>query len=191
MTDERIGDEPSLLGAVRQLPRGAGIIFRHYSLAPGARRTLFEKVQRWTRRKQLVLLLAGTAADAARWGAGGFHLSRFARHFPHCREKRAKRLLCSIPVHNLREVREAERYGADLLFLSPLFATRSHPGARPLGRNRFARIATQTRLPVIALGGISVHRPGSFSVTGAYGWAAIDGLTTKRAATLRMRPQSS
>lgn len=45
MTDERIG-EAALLAAVARLPRGrAGIIFRHYRTAPGARRALFDAVR--------------------------------------------------------------------------------------------------------------------------------------------------
>jgi thiamine-phosphate pyrophosphorylase len=75
-------------------------------------------------------------------------------------------------VHSLREIRQAERAGAELLFLSPVFPTRSHPEAKSLGRLRFALLARQTKLPVVALGGMSGQRAKALS--GAYGWAAID-----------------
>ena len=65
MTDERIG-EAALLAAVAQLPRGrAGIIFRHYRTAPGARWALFEAARAIARRRRLMLLLAGTGATYA------------------------------------------------------------------------------------------------------------------------------
>ena len=72
----------------------------------------------------------------------------------------------------------AQRAGADLLFLSPLFPTRSHPDARSLGRVRFAALAHATPLPVIALGGVTARHRRSLAALGAAGWAAIDGLTT-------------
>ena len=63
--------------------------------------------------------------------------------------------------------------GADLLFVSPLFPTRSHPGAPSLGLPRAARIGRGLDLPQIALGGMTAklfrRLRGRFE-----GWAAID-----------------
>ncbi|MEI9852948.1 MAG: hypothetical protein WDN24_21210 [Sphingomonas sp.] len=39
------------------------------------------------------------------------------------------------------------------MFVSPVFATRSHPGARTLGRMRLRLLIAGLRVPVIALGG--------------------------------------
>lgn len=159
MTDERQGR--GLWEALERLPRGAGIVFRHYSLAPAARKALFRKVKGVARRKRLLILVAGAQALAA----DGTH-----GHRPKQRGR-----MSSAPVHDLREIRAAERAGADLLFLSPVFPTRSHPEARVLGRMRFASLARQTRLPVIALGGMDERR--ARGLPNAYGWAAIDAWT--------------
>ncbi|MFW2831380.1 thiamine phosphate synthase [Sphingomonas sp. ID0503] len=161
MTDERQGK--GLLPAVKRLPRGAGIVFRHYSLPPRERRALFEAVRR-AARGRLVLVLAGSARQAAAWRADGWHgpaTARASRPMPH-----------SASAHNAREVRRA----ADILFLSPLFPTRSHPGGRVLGRTRFAALARQARVPVIALGGMTPRNARRLGALGASGWAAIDGL---------------
>ncbi|MDB5699440.1 MAG: hypothetical protein JWN69_2244 [Alphaproteobacteria bacterium] len=167
MTDERQRD--ALWPALEQLPRGAGVVFRHYGLAPGARRALFRAVQGVTRRRGLVLLLAGPPHIAAAWGADGSH----GRH-----NARQSRMLRSAPVHDLREIRSAERAGADLLFLSPAFATQSHQGAIPLGPLRFARLALEARLPVVALGGMTPARARRLAASGIHGWAAIDVWTS-------------
>ena len=161
MTDERQGEK--LWAALERLPRGAGIVFRHYD-APG-RRELFERVRRVARRRDLVLVLAGPPGLAAKWGADGSH----GRH------KGKRDLLRTAPVHDLYEIREAERVGAQLLFLSPVFGTRSHASAKPLGPVRFALLARQTRLPVVAVGGMNARR--ARGLVDAYGWAAIDALT--------------
>ena len=153
MTDERQGG--SLFAAIDRLPAGAGIVFRHYSLDEAERRSLFEQVRQSADDLGLTLVVAGAPVGRA----DGTH-------------NRACTGLRTFSAHNLREVRRAERRGADLIFLSPVFATRSHPGARPLGARRFARLAGQTNLPVIALGGMNEAR--FRRLRGAYGWAGID-----------------
>ena len=153
MTDER--QREALWTALERLPRGAGIVFRHYALAPRARRALFEQVRRVARRRGLVLVVAGDQ----RLAADGFH------------NRRGPGLLTA-SAHDLAELRRAERAGADLVFLSPVFATRSHPGGRSLGRVRFGLIAAQARVPVVALGGIDARK--ARALAGAHGWAAID-----------------
>jgi len=153
MTDERLGD--GLLAAVRRLPDGAGIVFRHYSLAEAARRALFDQVRQAAPGP---ILLAGPPALALAWGADGSH----GRH----------RGATSAPAHDLAEIRAAEAAGASLIFLSPVFPTRSHPGAQILGPEGFSALAGETRIPVIALGGMNAAR--ARRLTAAYGWAGID-----------------
>ncbi len=165
MTDERQGER--LWAALERLPQGAGIVFRHYE-APD-RRMLFERVRRVARRRGLVLVLAGPPDLAGRWGADGSH----GRHRGRTGWTR------TAPAHDLKEMREAERAGAQFLFVSPVFATRSHPMSKPLGPVRFALLARQTRLPVIALGGMDRRR--ARRLAGAYGWAAIDAWTSAAA----------
>lgn len=159
MTDERQGD--GLLPAVERLPaRRAGIVFRHYTLPTAERRALFDRVKAVARRRGLTLLLAGPAVQARIWGADGSH------------GRGRGGGLRTAPAHDLREIRAAERAGAAALFLSPVFPTRSHPGAPALGPERFALLARRTTLPVIALGGLDPER--FERLRGAYGWAAID-----------------
>lgn len=153
MTDERLGD--ALLPTVRRLPAEAGIVFRHYSLDPAERCDLFDRVREAAGDR--LLLLAGPAAE---WGADGSHGRGPAEG------------LRTAPAHDLAEIRAAEQAGAALIFLSPVFATRSHPGGPTLGAERFAALAAQTTLPVVALGGMNGER--FVKLENAYGWAAID-----------------
>ena len=168
MTDERQGD--GLWRALARLPKGGGIVFRHYNVPPAERRALFERVRRVARRKNLILLLADRPQVADAWGADGSHGPGPARGTA----------LRSAPVHNLAEIRAAERAGADFLFLSPVFATRSHPGARALGAVRFGQLALQTGLPVIALGGMTPRCSRRLEQLGAYGWGAIDAWSAQK-----------
>jgi thiamine-phosphate pyrophosphorylase len=157
MTDERQGD--GLWPALARLPRGSGVIFRHHSLPAKERSELFDDVRRVARRNGLVLFVAGTTA----WKADGLH---------HRRPGPPR--FGTAAAHDIAEIRAAERSGATAVLMSPVFATRSHPGAPVLGPLRFAAMMRATRLPVIALGGIDRRRGDRLMKMGAYGWAAID-----------------
>ena len=164
LTDERQGE--ALWTALARLPAGAGVVFRHYGLGLAERRRLFERVRRLTRRRRLLLILAGSPRLARAWRADGVHGRATGRA-----------RLRTAPAHSLREIRAAERVGADLLFVSPVFATRSHPGARPLGPLRFRLLARHARVPVAALGGMDAERAHRL---GVQHWAAIDAWSGTR-----------
>ncbi|MEJ7927020.1 thiamine phosphate synthase [Sphingobium sp. AN641] len=169
MTDERV-DEARLLAAVARLPRGrAGIVFRHYATPARERRALYDKVASLARRRRLILMLGGSARDAVAWRADGWHGRDHRRGAWH--------LLYSRGVHDARELVAAQRSNAMMIFLSPLFATQSHPGAVALGRVRFAALAISATMPVMALGGVSGRHRHRLSGIGAAGWGAIDALT--------------
>ena len=159
MTDERQGD--GLLPALRRLPKGSGVVFRHYSLPLAERRALFATVRRIARARRLVLVLAGSVRLARAWRADGWHGRGAGRGMLH-----------SAPAHDRRELAAAA--GADLVFVSPVYPTRSHPGARTLGRLGFRALARTAMQPAIALGGMDARRRRGL---GAYGWAGIDALT--------------
>lgn len=115
MTDERQGE--GLWTALDRLPRWAGVVFRHYSLGESDRRRLFADMRAIAEPKGLLLLLAGPPELAKAWGADGAH-GRF---------RNPPGMILTTPAHNLVEIRAAERAGANLLFLSPAYPTRSHP----------------------------------------------------------------
>ena len=157
LTDERQGER--LWDAVDRLPRGAGVVVRHYSLAEGEREALARRLLS----RGLTVAYSGSEGAARRIGAHAVYGPGPRGVLPRL-----------YPVHNAREIARAERAGAALLLLSPAFPTRSHPGAHALGPARFSRLAKTTRLPIIALGGMTSDRFRRLSRLGADGWAAID-----------------
>lgn len=176
MTDERLGD--GLWAALDRLPRGSGVVFRHYGLARKDRQALFERVARRCRARGLLLVRAGAnvgrRADGVHGGAKGAGLRTW-------------------PAHTRAQAIAGIRAGADLLFVSPVFPTRSHPGAPALGPVRLGLMLRGLDVPVIALGGMSASRARRLGSLGLHGWAAIDawggasGLQSKRRCRLEAR----
>ncbi|MCA3433128.1 MAG: thiamine phosphate synthase [Roseomonas sp.] len=165
---------PDPRAAMQRLPRGAGVVAR--GLAP----ELLEPVARLARRRGLTLMVAGDgrAALALRAGLHAPDRRESAGLLPFLLARRAApgRLALSIAAHGgQRGAARARRLKPDCLFLSPLFPTKSHPGAPALGALRWARLARGLPAPCMALGGITPARLGAVP-RGAAGVAAIGGL---------------
>jgi thiamine-phosphate pyrophosphorylase len=137
---------PDPLPAVRALPKGFGVVFRHDGAADRAELGL--ALARICRARGLTLVVAGDARLAARLKAG-VHL-RDGRWPGLVRPRRG---LVSSSAHDGATLRRARRAGADLVFLSPVFPTASHAGAAALGPLRWARLALTGG--VYALGGLT------------------------------------
>lgn len=162
ITDAR--NDAVLAHALARLPRGSGMIFRHYHLTEPDRRARFGPVARLARRHGHTVILSGTARQAQAWGADG----AYGAPPQLARGPAPLRLLT---VHSLREIGQANRMRAAAVLLSPVFPTRSHPGGKVLGPARFRLLAARSRVPVIALGGMSAARAHRY---GLRKWAAID-----------------
>jgi len=169
MTDKR--NDTALESAIEGLPPGSGIVFRHYHLDTDDRARRFATVRVLAKRRHHCLLLAGSPALARQWGADGVHGRQ-------CKRSETQGLLQSAPVHNAIEIAQAKANGADLFFLSPAFATRSHPGSPSLSTLQLSRLKNLCGGPVILLGGMTANRFTQLKQLGAYGWAAIDALSS-------------
>lgn len=83
----------------------------------------------------------------------------------------------SARVHNMGELRRALTANVQLLFLSPIFRTRSHPDWRQLPRMRAATLARLPKRSVMALGGMDRRRFRTIQKLGFAGWAGLDAWT--------------
>ena len=155
-------NDAALEQALKQLPRGSGFIFRHNHLPPAQRRARFAQLARLARARGQLVILAGSAAQARAWGADGAYGSPQLL-------ARGPDILRLASVHSLRELARAHR--ADLVLLSPVFSTRSHPGATPLGPLRYRLLAARSAVPVIALGGMTAKTAARLAWPL---WAGID-----------------
>lgn len=163
MTDERIGS--ALPDAIDRLPEGnGGVVFRHHGNSPGDRITLGEKIAERCIERSLTLAVSRDLSLARRLDAALVHNPAEA----------PGTLPFSRSAHSFEETLEAIAAGASLIFLSPLFATRSHPGLEPLSRENARDIIAASPVPVIGLGGMNARRFAERESDGLYGWAGID-----------------
>jgi len=163
MTDDRKADWAR---AARALPPGSVAVVR--ARAADRRRVLAQQLSGLA-----TLLIADDPQLAAQCGAAGVHLPqarmREAAHwrarFPHW--------IITASAHSLRALMGAQYL--DAVFLSPVFATASHPSARALMPARAAFIAAHAPVPVYALGGVTPRNAGLLAPAFS-GIAAISSL---------------
>jgi len=120
------------------------------------------------------LLFVNERVDVAlACGADGVQLGEEALPVAAARRVAGERLLIGRSVHSLEGAIEAEREGADLLVVGTIFATASHPGARPAGVSLLREVASRVSIPVVGIGGIEASNTAQVVEAGAAGVAVI------------------
>ncbi len=166
LSDER--NDQVLERSLRAVATPLGFVFRHYHLPDAERYARYRQLERIARAEGHVVILADSALTAREWGADGIYGAPLALY------PRRRDLIQIATAHNLHEIAQANRIGADAVMLSPVFPTRSHPGAKTLGPARWRTLARHALMPVIALGGMTKRRAHHLDCER---WAAIDGLS--------------
>lgn len=81
--------------------------------------------------------------------------------------------------HNAQELNHAADLGVDFAVLSPVLATKSHPGADTLGWETFSDLVESSPMPVYALGGMNPQQMQTAYKHGAQGAAVLSALWDK------------
>jgi len=165
LTDRRrIADPEPIL---RALPAGTAVIYRDYD--DPRRAAIAARYRSICRRRGISFIIGEDAALAKAVSADGLHLParRLAR--PPCGWSG----LVAVACHDARELQLAASIGADVAFLSPVFATASHPDTEHIGPDKFRALASDASLPVIALGGVNERNARLLAGKNVAGLAAI------------------
>jgi thiamine-phosphate diphosphorylase len=86
------------------------------------------------------------------------------------------RLAIGYSAHAPAEAAEAERAGADFLFVGSIYPTTSHPDVVASGVSLLGDCVDACSKPVLAIGGVTAERVFEVLSTGAYGIAAISAV---------------
>jgi 8-oxo-dGTP diphosphatase len=177
VTPEPEADEEDFLARVEVALRGGvrRLQLRVHRADAARQSRLAQACQALARRHEAQLLLNGAMVDApalARELGAGLHLTaaqvRGGETYPG--------LTLAASCHDADELRLAQERGCQFAVLGPVAPTATHPGATPMGWNRFAALREQVALPLYALGGLAPDDIAVARAHGAQGIAAIRGL---------------
>ena len=168
--DERL---PDPCGAAMQLPGGSLIVLR--ARERRRRQALAAMLAQIARARGLYLLIADDP-DLAR-AADGLHLPEAKLGTIAYWRARRPHWFITASAHSLEMVQRAARFGADAVFLSPVFPTQSHPDRGALTPIRFRLMAREARVPLYALGGIDADTARQLVGSEIAGIAAVAALS--------------
>lgn len=151
---------------IRALPRGAAVIYRDYGAHD--RSSTARRLLSICRSRGVLFLVGANESLALTIGADGVHRPGHAP-WP----KGSDSLILTASAHTGQDLEEAAAHGAQVALLSPVYRTDSHPGAPPLGSERFKALAAAAPLPVMALGGVDETNAAPLVGHNVCGLAAI------------------
>ena len=116
-----------------------------------------------------VALLAG--AHGVHLGVSDLPVAQVRRHVP-------RHFVIGATVRDPAAARAAEAAGASYLGCGPAYPTTTKPGLPdPLGPPGIRAVTAATRLPVIAIGGVTPERVPTLLASGAHGVATVTSLS--------------
>lgn len=135
----------------------------------GSRRRIYEdavRLRELTRSFNAALIINDHADIALAVDADGVHLGQDDLPLKEARKIMGKKIV-GISTHNLEQAKEAEDGGADYIGFGPVFHTTTKDAGTPKGIDDLSIIKENVNIPVIAIGGITLHNIKSVIDAGA------------------------
>jgi thiamine-phosphate pyrophosphorylase len=110
-------------------------------------------------------------------GADGVHLGQEDLPLADARAILGPGRLIGISTHNLAQAAGAEAGGADYIGYGPVFPTATKENPDPVvGVDGLREVRARTRMPVVAIGGITAKNAGDVRAAGADGVAVVSAV---------------
>ena len=179
ITDARLSRAGNVRDVEQALAAGVRVVQHRDKEADLA--AMIAEARRLRRLCQEALFLVNDRVEVAlAVGADGVHLGQEDLHYREARRLLGEKKIIGITVNTPEQALEAARLGADYLGVSPIFATRTKPDAgEPAGLTLLREIRRRVRLPLIAIGGITLDNAPAVIEAGADGVCAISAVVTR------------
>ena len=90
------------------------------------------------------------------------------------RKNLPKKFIFSFACHNFLSVLKCKKLKADMVFMSPIFATKSHESAKNIGLMHFSKMLLLSKIKIFALGGVNKQNLKSLQKLGVKGFGGIE-----------------
>jgi thiamine-phosphate pyrophosphorylase len=108
--------------------------------------------------------------------ADGVHLGQEDMPIKEVRKILGKNKIIGISTHSLKQAIDAQRSGADYIGFGPIFKTTTKDAGNPKGVKPLIEIKKHIKIPVVAIGGITVENAFLALKAGADAVAVVSGI---------------
>lgn len=134
------------------------------------------QIKKICKKNGVIFLINDDIRLALAVNADGVHLGLEDAEYSAARKMLGSKII-GLTVHNAREAVEAERIGADYIGLSPIFKTLTKKDAgNPCGTKMIKKVRQKTKLPIVAVGGITKQNVAGVIKAGADSAVAISAV---------------
>ncbi len=178
ITDEglsRAGNASDVKNAVQ-----AGVSVVQFRSKEGNTRELFEEAVKLRKICRDIIFIVNDRVDIAlASGSDGVHLGQEGMPPGIARKLLGHDKIIGVTVHNLKEAASARDLGADYLGVSPVYSTSTKKDAgAPCGVSVIREIKKISKIPVVAIGGITLENAGVVKSAGADALCAISAVVS-------------
>ena len=135
---------------IKKLNKKVALIYRNYKKKT---KNSIIKFKNYCKNNNQKFLISNYDDLVTKYNLDGLYIPAFNKKRIYFNNQKKINFIIVGSAHNLNEIRIKEKQGVQLIFLSPLFKTKN--SNRYLGLYRYNQLANQTKLPTIALGGIT------------------------------------
>jgi thiamine-phosphate pyrophosphorylase len=169
-----------IVSDVRNAIKAGVRVVQYRQKCKSSREMLIEAIRLRCICKNVTFLVNDRIDIALASGADGVHLGQDDLSLPVARKLLGKNKIIGVTVHSLKEAFFAQKQGADYLGVSPIFPTKTKSDAgKPVGIKELKEISKKVKIPIVALGGISLKNAGQAVRSGADSICAISAVLGK------------
>ena len=143
------------------------IIYRNYNTSSEI--STIQKFKSYCKKNGFKFILANNIKLAINLNLDGVYIPSFNKSFSHLSYNLKKNFLIIGSSHNLREIRHKEIQKIKLIFLSSIFKKNKNF----LGINKFKNLSNNTKLKIVALGGVHKNNLSKLKLINCIGFAGI------------------
>tara|TARA_B100000131_G_scaffold309265_1_gene339570 strand:- start:590 stop:1117 length:528 start_codon:yes stop_codon:yes gene_type:complete len=152
---------------LNKLNKNVSVIYRKYTGNINEKEII--DIKNVCKKQKRKFFISNNIELAVRLSLDGVYLPSFNKSFKHNVYKTKKNFQIIGSAHNIKEIREKEAQGVEIIFIASLFKKKK----TWLGINRFNLLSKYTNRKVIALGGISKLNIRKINMLSISGFAGI------------------
>ena len=160
---------------IKSLDKSFSIIFRNYKDKLDLKE--FKKLKNFCKSSNRSLFLANNVKLALSLKLDGVYIPSFNKNINLLSHKKKDFLILG-SAHNIKEIRQKEKQGVDIIFVSPVFNVLK--SKKYLGIIKFNLLSQITKKRIIALGGFNSFNLKKLNMLRAEGFAGISYFKKKR-----------